>query len=244
MKEVLLLYSGGKDSLLSAYYLMEQGYHVNLIHYDNCSMIGTENIKRGAELLEKRFGKDKITYLGVAPVISEIRSLKKLENIPFSEIIKEYGDITFSQYQCLICRCAMYCYSAMIAENSDIKYIAEGARKSQLFAIEQPTMIERYKKFLNRYGLELLTPVYDLTDDLHKENVLLQAGIWDCSCESKCMLGYPLKEELSESIIKGIENIYDKVIEPEMDRLMNRETEKKVVKSLVKSLDKDYVHWY
>jgi len=244
MKEVLLLYSGGKDSLLSAYYLMRQGYHVNLIHYDNCSMVGTENIKHGVELLEKRFGKDRITYLGVASVIAEIRKFKKLENIPFSKIINEYGDITLSQYQCLICRCAMYIYSAMAAQQLDIKYIAEGARKSQLFAIEQPTMIKRYQEFLNRYGLELLTPVYELTDDFYKENILIQAGILDCSCESKCMLGYPLKEELSEDIVKGIENIYDKVIEPEMDKLMSNEETKTLVKKLVKSLDKDYVRWY
>lgn len=244
MKEVLLLYSGGKDSLLSLYYLIKQGYHVNLIHYDNCSMTGTYNIKQGIARLEEKFGKDKITYLGVASIISEIRSLKKLENMPFSEIIKEYGDITLSQYQCLICRSAMYCYSAIITENSDIKYIAEGARKSQLFAIEQPSMIKRYKNFLNRYGLELLTPVYDLTDDLYQENVLYQVGIWNCSCESKCMLGYPLKKELSENTIIGIENIYDKIIEPEMNNLMNKETEKKAIKSLVKNLDKDYIHWY
>lgn len=244
MKEVLLLYSGGKDSLLSAYHLMKQGYHVNLIHYDNCSMLGTENIQRGTDLLEKRFGKDKINFLGIAQILAEIRSLKKLENIPFSDIITEYGDITLSQYQCLICRSAMYCYSAMIAEETDIKYIAEGARKSQLFAIEQPTIMERYKKFLNKYGLELLTPVYDQTDDFHEETELLLTGILDCAWESKCTLGYPLKERLSENIIKGIESIYDKVIEPEMDKLMSRESEKCVVKSLVKKLDKNYVHWY
>lgn len=52
MKKVLVLYSGGKDSMLSAILLLEQGFQVYLIHYDNSLEIGN-NIKNGFKRLEK-----------------------------------------------------------------------------------------------------------------------------------------------------------------------------------------------
>ena len=39
---------------------------------------------------------------------------------------------------------------------NDVHFIAEGARKSQLFSIEQPKVIEGYRKLLNEFGIELL----------------------------------------------------------------------------------------
>lgn len=242
MKEVLLLYSGGKDSLLSACYLMNEGYHVNLINYDNCSMIGTEQIQIGTNMLEERFGKDKVTFLGIAPIISIIQRLKKLENMSLSDILTKYGDITISQYQCLLCRSAMYYYSAILAKDRNIKYIAEGARKSQLFAIEQPVMIENYKNFLDKYNLELLTPVYDITDDNYREIELSDYEVINCTRESKCMLGYHLEEELKPEVINGINNVFINLIEPKLDEMMNQKQEP--IKYLSKRLDKDYVRWY
>ena len=244
MKEVLLLYSGGKDSLLSTCYLINEGYHVYLIHYDNCSMIGTEEIEKGANLLGKKFGKDKITFLGIAPIISIIQRLKKLENMNLSDILTNYGDITISQYQCLICRSAMYYYSMVLAKEKNIKYIADGARKSQMFAIEQPMMIENYKDFLNNYDLELLTPVYDITDDYYREMNLSEYGVLDCARESKCMLGYYLDEELTPEIVNGISNIFLKLIKPNLEVMLENETMKKPIKILYKKLDRDYVRWY
>ena len=40
-KEVLLMYSGGLDSILSCIRLLSKGYKVYLIHFDNGSSIGT-----------------------------------------------------------------------------------------------------------------------------------------------------------------------------------------------------------
>lgn len=243
MQSVLLLYSGGKDSLLSAYYLMMKGYHVYLIHFDNCSMIGTNQIQIGANILEQRFGKDKITFLGIDEVISTIRTLKKIENIPLSEILSQYGDITLSQYQCLICRCAMYFVSSVIAQDRNIKNIADGARKSQLFAIEQPPLMESFRRFFKKYDLELLTPVYDIVDNFGQESELWRCNILDCVYESKCMLGYPLKEEVPEQVILGINNVFQKIVEPELDEMMNNKRITSDIKKRARNLSKDSVNW-
>lgn len=51
MKKVLVLYSGGKDSMLSAMHLIEQGYQVFLIHFDNSLEIGSKNVINGFKRL-------------------------------------------------------------------------------------------------------------------------------------------------------------------------------------------------
>ena len=46
MKKVIVLFSGGKDSMLSSILLIEKGYEVILVHYDNSFELGSENILR------------------------------------------------------------------------------------------------------------------------------------------------------------------------------------------------------
>lgn len=79
MKKVLVLYSGGKDSMLSSMLLIEKGYQVFLIHYDNSLEIGSQNIKTGFKRLEKKYGSDKIKYIGV----------KKIDGL-FREFVREF----------------------------------------------------------------------------------------------------------------------------------------------------------
>ena len=54
-KEVILMYSGGLDSILSCIRLINEGYKVYLLHFDNGSCIGTENIQIGAQILKERY---------------------------------------------------------------------------------------------------------------------------------------------------------------------------------------------
>ena len=234
MKEVLLLYSGGLDSMLSACYLVSSGYHVNLIHFDNGSSIGTENIIKGAKELENRFGSERITYLGIVPIIGVITRFHKIENLKLSKVTETYGNITISQYQCLACSSAMYHYATMIALDKGISIIAEGARKSQQFTIEQPPMMKEYEKFLNSLGITLLTPVYDLEDDFERFSELYRFRLEPIAYEGKCFLGYRIDDEhpVDEEVIDGTVKIFQETILPEMNRLANDEVHKNIIHNL------------
>ena len=195
-KEVLLMYSGGLDSILSMARLISNGYKVLLVHFDNgCSIsIGLE--VEHAKYFEEKYGIDTVEYVGKITTIPEFRNNEiEIANIPFSQIQEKYGD----------CK---YCL------NNDISLIAEGARKSQLFSIEQPKLIKAYKEMLEKFGIELLLSVYDLENEWHKENELLLYGILPIASEDKCILGMPLKEPVTEEQTNTVRNIFKKNIEP------------------------------
>ena len=69
VKEVLLMYSGGLDSMLSCIRLVNKGYKVYLVYFDNGSSIGTANIQIGAQRLVLKY-KDKVEFLGIANTAS------------------------------------------------------------------------------------------------------------------------------------------------------------------------------
>ena len=79
MKKVLVLYSGGKDIMLSAILLIEQEYQVFLVHFDNSLEIGSHNVKNGFKRLEKKYGSNKVKYIGV----------RKIDGL-FREFIREF----------------------------------------------------------------------------------------------------------------------------------------------------------
>ena len=142
-----------------------------------------------------------------------------------------------SQYRCLLCRMAMYTYSVALARKMNIKYIAEGARKSQLFAIEQKELLDEFEKLCNQYDIELLTPVFELTDDYEKENELLRYRFLPVANEGKCLLGYPMDRKLTEEEINDIKKLYLSI-----KYLQERDIEEKRV--VLTKLPKDKVRWY
>lgn len=230
-KQVLLMYSGGLDSILAMAKLISNGYKVLLVHFDNgCSISSGLEVDR-AKQFEKKYGKDKVEYVGKITIVSEFRNNEReLANIPFSQIQARYGDCTISQVRCLNCRSAMYYESIKYCLNNDISFIAEGARKSQLFSIEQPRMIKAYERLLEQFNIKLLLPVYDLVDDWVKENELLLHGIVPSASEDKCILGMPLNEAPSDAENKSIEKIFEYSIKP---RYVNELKKKSLVKQKI-----------
>lgn len=238
-KEVILMYSGGLDSFLSCIRLVNQGYKVYLLHFDNGSSIGTENIQIGAERLQKMY-KDNVEFLGIASTAAKFiyyRELVNIENLNALELYEKHGKISISQYRCLLCRMAMYTYAISLAKKMNIKYIAEGARKSQLFAIEQQELINEFKNLCNKYEIELLTPVIDLDDDYQKENELLDNRFLPIANEGKCLLGYQMNRELTKEEIEDIKKFYTSI-----RYLQERDIEEEKV--VLTKLPKDKITWY
>jgi len=211
-KEILVLFSGGRDSFLATCQLIEEGYSVYMVNYDNGCGMGIRNSEDMAKRIIKKYGEEQARFIGTKSIVGFWRTFfQPIFTMTPNEISEQYGQLTISQFHCLTCRTSMYVMSILICKRMGINYIAEGARKDQGFIIELEVMINRYKQLLKEYDIELVLPVYDLNDNWERKNALLIRGFLPKTYESQCFLGVPLTEnEQREDVIKAVTNFYDK----------------------------------
>ncbi|SYZ71927.1 conserved hypothetical protein [Candidatus Zixiibacteriota bacterium] len=222
-KEAILLFSGGRDSFLAGCYLMEEKYKIYMVTFENGVGLGAHNAEHGAKRIIKRYGKNRAEFLGVHSVAGIWREfILPYFNLKPSEISKEYGELTISQFHCLTCRSAMYIWSAIKAKQMGIKYIADGARKDQGFVIELPNMIEGFKKMFLEYSIELLLPVWDLDSDWERKNLLLLRGFIPKTLEPQCLIGVSLPDGImpDKEIQKAVRKYFDKIVLPRGRKLI------------------------
>ncbi len=217
------MFSGGKDSFLSSCKLLEQNNIIYLITYDNGCGLYSDNAIHGAERLINKYGEERIKFLGIYNTSGIWRNFfLQYFNLEPSEIVERYGEITYSQFNCLTCRLSMYLYSIVICERFNINKVSDGARYSQGFAVETKPVLDRFKKLFGEYHIELILPVVDLNSDWQIKNELLVRGFVPKVLEPQCLLGVPLDNgKLTEEVIKGVISFYDKEIVDKSEDLIN-----------------------
>lgn len=192
--DVLLLYSGGKDSTLAAIRLYNAGYNIHFIHFDNGHMLDQD---KPYLTFQETFGKKDDYYFDY-----------ELSNVDIKDIFEEYysnwtnnlnNDPSLtSEIRCLSCRMAMYTKAIEIALKKGFKYIAEGARISQKFMLEQLPITNRLKELAASQGIKLLLPVLYVDNDQQEIEELIANGHSSKTWESKCLIGKPAKDKTKE----------------------------------------------
>ena len=222
MKDVLILFSGGKDSFLSTLIMLNKGYRVNLVTFDNGQELKRKNVLIGAKKIKNKFGEDKVNIIGIKKTDAIFRELIcSFYNYDTSYINQKFGNITISQFNCLACRLSMYILSIIICKKENVKLVVDGARKSQLFAIEQETMINKFKKLFENFNLEIIFPVLNETDDYSIKNQILANGFVPKMNECQCLLGMPiLNGSMNDDILEGCLNVYMKELYPKIERII------------------------
>lgn len=222
MKEALILFSGGKDSFLSTLKILDQGYKVNLVTFDNGLELNSKNVLVGAKKIQKKYGPDKVKILGIKKIDAIFREfICAFYNYDIEYIKKEFGQITISQFNCLACRLSMYVLAILISKKNKINLVVDGARKSQLFVIEQNKMINLFKNLFKKYDLEIIYPLLEEEDDFTIKNQILAHGFVSKMNECQCLLGMPVKEKsINDAIIEGVIAAYQKELYPKIDKLL------------------------
>ena len=220
-KKVLVLFSGGLDSILTACKMIEKDYKVTLVHYDNGFSSGPENVVAMAQRLIDRYGKKSVDFWGTGMIIGYFKALSSSEILSDpAQLVQKYPHLTMQQFTCLACRSAMYVYSILLCQKLGISVVAEGARKSQLFALEQEKMILKYKKLLKKFQIKLVTPLLTLESNKDRESELMIRGIVPKTYESQCWIGTPMEEALTIEQEKDSIKIFDDEIKPKCLKLV------------------------
>lgn len=210
--DVLLLYSGGKDSTLSAIRLYNAGYNIHFIHFDNGHMRDQD---KPYLTFKKTFQNKEGFYFDYELSSTDIKSIfEEYFNKWSNEVEKNPDNISLiSEIRCLSCRMAMYTKAIEIAKSRGFKYIAEGARISQKFMLEQLPIISRLKDLTESHQIKLLLPVLYLEDDLKEIEELLSNGYSSKTWESKCLIGREAKDKTPEEE-QTIVDYYDTILKP------------------------------
>lgn len=213
-RECLLMFSGGRDSWLSCCRLVEDGYKVLMVHFDNGKSVGSENVAATAKRVKEVYG-NKVTYLGTVSIAGIWRQffLPYMSMMP-TEVRNEWGELPFSQFCCLTCRSAMYTWAIMKCLANGIGFLAEGARKSQNWPMMQPSMVERFKKLLEPYSIELLLPVFSVENNWERKNLLLMRNFIPKVLEPQCLLGVELPYGASppKEVQEAVEAYFDSCV--------------------------------
>ena len=204
-KIAAVLFSGGKDSLLTVCKLISMGYIVDLITMDTGRMSNVGCVLDSVQYLKYHFGSDRIrngkVFSSAAPLyeISEKYLYSKV--MEFSE---KYPVLRPSQLNCLHCHSAMYTTAITYCMHNSIQYLATGDREDQGFAVELRPVVSLFSKLLGEYDIRLLNPVYELHDDLRRILSLRQYGIDQNFIEPQCWIGCPLGESVCEEELEQI----------------------------------------
>lgn len=210
MNKVLLMFSGGRDSFLSACRLVESGYHVCLIVYDNGCMSKLSWVEQSVDRIIRKYGEGRVSFAGVHNIAEYVYRFKQgYMNACLDESAVRYPKLLPAQVNCLACHTAMYLWSIAYCQENNIEYIADGARKSQGFVIELPDMIERYTKLCEDGGIKLLLPVYGLVSDWVRKLELVGRGFVPKTLEPQCWIGSPLRGDLSRECVDSLVRYYD-----------------------------------
>ena len=194
-KKYLVMFSGGKDSFLTACRILNGGNSVVLLSFNGGSVIAEKNLRHGADRLIQRYGADKVEYAGVYPTIATIQRLNSTWIYKTQkELADEYPYVTNCQFQCLHCQTAMWISAIAYCKAKDIHYIACGYRKSDVFCTGSPEYMDRISEIARKFDCYIETPVWDIENDWERDQEMLYNQFVPKVLEPKCLIGRaPLK---------------------------------------------------
>ncbi|MBA3065287.1 hypothetical protein FP828_02215, partial [bacterium] len=176
-----VLFSGGADSMAAAVYYLSEGYAVRLLTYDNGAERNFENSRKSAGVIKKRFPGKASWALGESGAL-----FKKTGIVNIAGDIKEYGDSLI----CCSCKLAMLAEAVIYCVKNNIKIIADGFNKNQLYYPEQlPEYIDITGILAARYGVKYEHPIYGLSR-AKRDALLRSAEIRTAPSQASCLFAF------------------------------------------------------
>lgn len=220
MADVLVMFSGSKDSMLASAILADQGHRCYLQTFDNGYTDRIERVDTASLYLFEGYA-NRIRVLPVRKITLQFLSLaSKLWGKKASEIAEEYPNLLLCQAHCLICRSVMYLDALIYCHQNNIHYIADGARQSRGSICDTNDMYDRFKDFCMKNGVkDLLWPAYTLPSSGDEYESMLKAYKVPADIlEPQCNLGCLLEHQLTESEVQELLWYFDNELRIELQK--------------------------
>lgn len=158
-EEASVLFSGGSDSTLVAALLCMQFKKVHLLTFHHSAMSYTSNSEVNVERLQKKFGKDKVSYR----LINIEDVFQKLYYGNYLSDLRRFGAF-LAPATCNVCQLAMHTRTIMYNVENNIRVACDGYKKEKehIYIIMAKDGIELVKEFYSEYGIKYDNPVYNL----------------------------------------------------------------------------------
>lgn len=206
--KALVLYSGGKDSILATCDVVTAGYEVILLSCNCGALVAEENLLYGVKQLQRRFGADVVSYAGCSATVAVINRLSEYYvNTPAEKFARNFPSLTPCQIRCLNCQSTMWVAAIAYAVAHDIKCIACGYKATDEFCTGMQSYWDNLISIAGRYNLLLLRPEWDLSSDFERDKKMIYYGLYPAVLEPKCLLGTPATP-LGDSERKDMQNYF------------------------------------
>ncbi|HYF40508.1 MAG TPA: hypothetical protein VD930_12515 [Gemmatimonadales bacterium] len=162
---VLVMFSGGSDSTLTASLLSELHPVVHLVTYEHKAMSFASKSQLAVENLRKAHGADRFVYS-----LLDINSfMARIFFRPLPQDLRKYGTYALPMC-CGSCKLSMHVRSILYCYEHGIRYAADGsnAELSELFPEQMKPVLELYRQLYQRYGIEYTNPVFDVSRSDHQ----------------------------------------------------------------------------
>ena len=191
--ETLVLFSGGKDSFLTACHYAEKGRRVALFSCNNGSVQAETNLLHGVARLRNRYGKDLVRYAGIYLTVGTIQEMTlRYMQTPLRDIATSYPALVPAQMRCMFCQTSMWIAAMAYAIAKDIHTIAAGYKSQDLFVTGIPEYIDHMRGIADKYGIAVETPVWDMPEDYNRDMAMIRKFFEPQVLEPKCVLGLPV----------------------------------------------------
>jgi predicted subunit of tRNA(5-methylaminomethyl-2-thiouridylate) methyltransferase len=174
--EVVLMFSGGIDSLLAAVLLAKEYDRVHLLTFKKGYLeFGLKNSLPNIERLKALCGEDKFIHKIVNPLG---------RRFSIRTIVRDRLRYGTEVVWCVACRTTMNAAAMLYALDNKLAAISDGSNREQIpgekhltgTAENYPSVVTRLKDFALRYGVAFATPVYDFGNREERRRKLGELG--------------------------------------------------------------------
>ena len=155
--EITVIFTGGKDSTLTAALMCKRFERVRLLTYIHSLSVHPERALYNVRKLQNMFGKDKVSHEFI--YIDELS--KKIYTSTYLHDLRKYKTYLAGCF-CLACRLGMNARTIIYNIENNIKFACDGSNRTSFGLSQMEWIVREIKGFYGEYGIKFETPVYNV----------------------------------------------------------------------------------